>query len=166
MNKQEKSIIKTVKEFVGVLPKFPDGRINYSNAKEAPVLTCFVKFKDKILLLKRSNNVRTYKGKWNAIAGYLDDLKPFKEKIMEELREELSIDKKIIKNIKIGNIYEFHDKKIDKKWIVHTAIVELKQKPIIKLDREHTDFKWIEIKEIKKYDAVPMIEESLKSVLG
>ncbi len=51
---------KILQEFSEKLPKFPDGRIDYSGSDKAPVLTCFVKFGDKILLLKRSDKVRTY----------------------------------------------------------------------------------------------------------
>ena len=87
---------KTLKQFES-LPRFPDGRINYKDSKKAAVLTCFVKFKDKILLLKRSDYVWTYKGKWNTVAGYIDEDKPLKEKVLEELREEIDVEEDNIK---------------------------------------------------------------------
>ena len=53
MSKPTQNIDLILKEF-DRLPKFPDGRIDYSNSDKAPVLTCFVRFEDEILLLKRS----------------------------------------------------------------------------------------------------------------
>jgi len=76
----EAKIFKLLKEFSKKLPKFEDGRINYSCSDEAPVITIFVRYKDKILLLKRSDKVAAYKGKWNTIAGYLDEIRPNKRK--------------------------------------------------------------------------------------
>ena len=155
---------QTLKQFEN-LPRFPDGRINYRDSKKAAVLTCFVKFQDKILLLKRSDNVRTYKGKWNTVAGYIDDLKPLKEKVLEELREEININEDNIKEIKIGKQFESIDKEINKIWIVHPTLIELKTKPEINLDREHTTFEWIKPEEINNYDIVPNAGESLKCVI-
>jgi hypothetical protein len=56
-------------EFSKILPKFPDGRINYTTSQRCPVITCFVMYEGKILLLKRSDKVGTYKGFWNSVSG-------------------------------------------------------------------------------------------------
>ena len=160
-----KEIDKILREFLEKLPKFPDGRIDYSNSDKVAVLTCFVKFKDKILLLKRSKKVGVYKLKWNTIAGYIDELKSIRKKVLEELKEEIGVLQKDIQEIKIKESYEFFDSDIKKAWIIYPAIVELKKKPKIRLDWEHTEFKWIFSEEIMKYDIVPKLDESLKRVL-
>ena len=46
---QEREIDQRVKELAEKLPRFPDGRIDYSHSDVALVVTCFVKFQDKIL---------------------------------------------------------------------------------------------------------------------
>ncbi|MBI2208168.1 NUDIX domain-containing protein [Candidatus Woesearchaeota archaeon] len=158
--------MKIIRDFYNKLPKFPDGRINYADSDIAPVVTIIVKYKDEILLLKRSNNVSTYRGKWQVVAGYLDEVRPLKEKVLEELKEEVSITKKQIKKIKYGDYFESIDKKIGKTWLVNPVLAELKEKPEIKLNREHTKFKWIEPEEIEKFDIVPNLKESMKRVLG
>lgn len=165
MDKKERNLNQILREFAKKLPKFPDGRIDYSNSDEAPVLNCFVKFQDEILILKRSNKVRAYQEKWNSVGGYLDESKPIRKKILEELKEELGILKKDINKIKVGVQYKFFDSDIKKTWIVYPSLVELKQKPKIKLDWEHTKYKWINPKDIIKYDIVPRLDESLKRVL-
>lgn len=161
----EKNALNLLKRFSDGLPKFEDGRIDYSNSDKAPVITVFVRYKDKILLLKRSDKVRTYQGKWNTIAGYLDEVKPIKEKVLEELREEIGIHENNIINIKYFDAYEIDDKKINKIWIVHPVLVEMKEKPEIKLDWEHTEYKWISPDEIRDYDTVIDLYRTLKMVL-
>lgn len=162
----EKNILSLLKKFSNELPKFEDGSIDYSNSNEAPVITVFVKYQDKILLLKRSDKVRTYRRKWNTVAGYLDEVKPIKEKVLEELREETKISEKDILNIKYGDPYKLKDKKIKKTWIVHPVLVALKNKVEIKIDWEHTEYRWIKIEELKDYDFVASLDETLRRVLN
>lgn len=154
-----------LREFSEKLPKFSDGRIDYSSSNKAPVLTCFVKYKDKILLLKRSDKVRVYQGLWNSVAGYLDEFRPLEEKALEELREELGITADIIKQTKLGLPYELIDDKAKKIWIIFPVLVELNKEPVIKLDWEHTDYKWIDSADLKSFDIVPDLDKTLTKVL-
>jgi len=163
MSKTTQNINLTLKEFDG-LPRFPDGRIDYSNSDKAPVLTCFVRCEDKILLLKRSDRVRTYQGKWHTVAGYIDEPKPIRQKALEELEEELDIHSKDVSDFTAGEPYEFFDEGAKMSWIVHPVLVELKNKPQIRLDWEHTEFMWISPNEVEGYDTVPKLDESLKRV--
>lgn len=160
-----KGVPKSLKQLHRELPKFPDGRIDYTNATKSAVLTCFLEYKGKVLLLKRSNKVGSYKGIWNAVAGYLDELKPLSEKVLEEVKEELGILEENIGKIKVGKIYEFTDNKISKTWIVHPVLIKLKKEPTIILDWEHTEYVWIHPKDIKSYQITPKLDESLKRVL-
>ncbi len=162
----EKNVLSLLKKFSDGLPKFEDGRIDYSKSDKAPVITVFVKYKNKILLLKRSDKVRTYQGKWNTIAGYLDEVKPIKEKVLEELKEEIGICEAEISNIKYFDSYKLNDNKINKIWIVHPVLVELKNKVEVKLDWEHTEYKWISPEELRKFDIVTDLDKSLRRVLN
>jgi len=164
MSKPTPKINLILKEF-DRLPRFPDGRIDFSNSDKAPVLTCVVKYQDKILLLKRSNRVHTYQGKWHTVAGYLDEPKPIRQKALEELEEELDIHSKDVARFTAGEPYEFFDDGVTKSWIVHPVLVELKKNPVVTLDWEHTEFKWISPNEVSGYDTVPKLDESLKRVL-
>lgn len=152
-------------EFSEKLPKFSDGRIDYSISDKAPVLTCFVKFENKILLLKRSDKVRAYQGLWNSVAGYLDEFRPLEEKALEELREELGITADIIKQTKLGQPYELIDDKAKKIWVIFPVLVELNKEPDIKLDWEHTDYKWIDPVDLKSFDIVPDLDKTLRACL-
>jgi len=165
MYSKEEKILNTIREFAKKLPKFPDGRIDYSNSDIAPVIIVFIEYKDKILLLKRSDKVRTYQRKWNAIAGYLDELKPILEKAIEEIQEEAQINRDKILSLHIGETYKLKDNKVNKTWIIHPVLVELKELPDIRLDWEHTEYKWIKPKELKKFDIVTNLEKSYERAI-
>lgn len=155
-----------IREFHAVLPRFPDGRINFSESDSATVMNVFVKFRNKVLLLKRSDKVRAYKGLWNSIGGYLDDLKPLREKVLEELWEEIGVEEKDIKEIALKEVYTYADASINKTWITQIVVVELKAIKKIRLDWEHTQYRWIEPEELKNYDIVPHLEVIAKKALG
>lgn len=161
----EREILGRIERMGAGLPRFPDGRIDYSNAKAAPVVTVFVRCKGEILLLKRSEKVGTYRGKWNTVAGYLDELRPVREKVLEELREEAGILEKDISSIRFGEPFRTVDKKINRTWFVHPVIVELREKTC-KIDWEHTEFRWIRPEELKDFDTVPNLAEGFKKATG
>ncbi|MBI2522997.1 NUDIX domain-containing protein [Candidatus Woesearchaeota archaeon] len=161
----EYKALEKLKRFSKTMPHFEDGRIDYHNAKKAFVIICFTKFNDEILLLKRSDKVWTYKNKWNVVAGYLDEIKPIKQKALEELNEETRITKDKVSSIQIAEPFEFHDEKIKTTFVVHPILIELKERPEIKLDFEHTKAKWVKKEDLSEYDVVPNMLEGAKRVL-
>ncbi len=161
----EKGVLKKIEEMGSKLPHFDDGRINYSGSDYAPVIMAFVEYGGKILLLKRSDKVRTYKGKWNGVGGYLDEVCPVREKVLEELREELGVGEDTISAIYIGNAREETDDSIGKTWLIVPVLVKLKRKPQIRIDWEHTEYKWVSPVEIKGYDIVSGLESTLTAAL-
>lgn len=138
-------------------------RINYSESKRAPVVVCFVKYADTFLLLKRSDKVLAYKNLWSSLAGFLDDEKSVEEKVFEELREELGIMKENVRRVVIGDTYTFRDETLGKEWIRHLCIAEVTS-PEIRLDWEHTDFRWIHPDEADQFATVPGLARDLQSV--
>ena len=158
----DKKLYKFLKKYQETLPSFHDGRIDYTNSKSAPVVVVFLKYKEKMLLLKRSKKVNSYKGKWQTIAGYIDDFRSVYERMMIELHEEIGLNKKDIKEMRIANQYKVDDKKIKKVWFVNPGIAYLKRKPKVKIDWEHTDYKWINPSELKKFSIVYKVDESYR----
>ena len=129
---------------------------------EVHVCTCFIMYEDKILILKRSNKVGTYKGKWAGVSGYIETWETADVTALKEIQEETGLGKGDIRFVRKGEFIRIVDG--DKCFIVHPYLFESK-KPDIKLDWEHTDYKWIEPENISEYDTVPLLEEGLKKVL-
>lgn len=153
-----------VSKFYQVLPRRDDGTIDYSEASIAAVVMAFVVFEEKILLIKRSNKVRTYKGKWSVVGGYFDELKSPAQKAVEEVSEELGIGQENILAVKRGKRIVQIDSDISMKWVVFPVVIELKNKPEIKLDWENTSYKWLKPEEIENLETVPMLGQIFDAV--
>ena len=147
-------------EFSARLPKFPDGRIDYTHSDEAAVVSVFVTVGDELLLVRRSDAVRTHQGLWGAIGGYLDEPVPARQKILEELREELGIGEELVASCREAEPYAADEPEIGKRWVICPAKVELATKPGIQLDWEHTDYAWVRPDDVTAYQTVPGFQES------
>lgn len=143
--------------------KLKPGQIDFSKARWAPVINCVLKHKGKFLAVQRSKELNFYPEHWNGVSGFLDDGRSLKQKVEDELREELKISKKDIVSIKLGKIFDQEAPKYKKTWIVHPVLVQVATDKI-SLDWEAQDYKWLKIKEIKKLKLLPGFEEVLKII--
>jgi 8-oxo-dGTP diphosphatase len=130
---------------------------------EKHVVTCFLKREDgKILIMKRSEKVSTYQGRWGGVAGYLED-EPLKQ-AFKEIEEETGLKKEEVELIKEGSPIEVIDGRLRRKWVVHPFLFYVKN-PRIKIDWEHTEIKWIDPEEMKELPTVPGLYEAWKNVV-
>ncbi len=139
------------------------GQIDYTHARWAPVINCVVRYKGKILIVERSLELNFYPGYWNGISGFLDDQRSLQQKISNELKEEIGINKNYIKKITLGTIFNQEEKKYKKTWIVHPILVDVTTAKV-KLDWEARSYKWIKPKESKKYQLLPGFSLVLKKL--
>lgn len=131
----------------------PD-QVDYTHARWAPVINCVVKHKNKILLVQRSKDLNLYPGYWNGVSGFLDDRRSLKQKVQDELQEELGIPKNKIISIKRGEIFDQEAPKYKKSWIVHPILVEITTDKI-KLDWEAENYRWVAFSELEKLNLLP-----------
>ena len=138
------------------------GQIDYTNLRRAPVINCVVKYKDKILLVKRSPDMHLYPNYWNGISGFLDENKPIKDKVKAELKEEISLNAHHVLSIKQGKVFEQEAAEYNKTWIVHPILVEV-DTDTITLDWEAQSYEWIGPGEIFKYPLLPGFDIVIKN---
>jgi ADP-ribose pyrophosphatase YjhB (NUDIX family) len=137
---------------------------DYTHARSAPVIIIFVKYRDKFILVKRSEKMLTYQGLWSCLAGFVDDDKTMEEKVAFEIEEELGLKRTDIKEIKKGDTYLFVDNDLDREWIRHLFLVEITN-PNVKLSWEHTETVWVLPDEAKNYKTTPGFNEDLVKIL-
>jgi len=139
----------------------PGKDLNYTN-----IVTSFLKNHDKILILKRSDKVKSMKNLWAGISGIIekDDLSPLSRaeiEIFEETgikQEQINLLKES-QQMKIVSVqYKNHE------WNIFPFLFSTKNSKI-KLNWENSDFKWIELNESKNYETVPELEKILISLL-
>ncbi len=124
------------------------------------VVTAFLEHDGKILILKRSDKVRTMKGKWAGISGYIEENETALERALKEIEEEVGLKKEDVELVRVGEPLEVPDEERNTLWIVHSHLFKTSSVKI-KLDWEHDQYKWIEPKDITNYDTVLMLRETL-----
>ena len=146
-------------------PKFkPEpGQVDYTNARWAPVINCVLKFKDKILVVKRNENLNFYPGYWNGISGFLDDNKNFEQKVRQEIKEELGINEEHIISIRLGEIFDQEEPKYKKTWIVHPVLVKVDTDKI-SLDWEAQNYQWTDLEKVKNLELLPGFNQVLQKL--
>jgi len=143
--------------------KLKQGQIDYTHARWAPVINCVIKYRDKILVVQRSKELNFYPGYWNGISGFLDDKRSLEQKIKDELQEELGIPRRMVKKIRLGEIFHQEALKYKKTWIVHPVLVEVRIDRV-KLDWEARNYRWIKLSDAKKLKLLPGFDRVLKRV--
>lgn len=161
----EESYLELVERLSAELPKFDDGRIDYTNSLVAPVVNCIVWYDGRILLLQRSDRVGEYQRSWSGVGGYIDRPVPVEEIVLNELREELGITKKDVARIAVARSYQSDDHQAGVTWVVFPVLVELRKLPKITLDWEHTEYRWIKPSELRNFDFLPGQDRILRLAL-
>jgi 8-oxo-dGTP diphosphatase len=127
------------------------------------VVTCFLEHDGKVLLLKRSDEVRAYKGLWAGVSGYITT--DTMQQAYTEIREETGLTEKDITLSSRGEPLEIVDRETDHTWIVHPFLFHIDSPDRIKTDWEHSETQWINPEEISHYTTVPGLKQTLERVL-
>lgn len=137
--------------------------IRMPNLPGIDVVTAFLEFDSQILILRRSNSVKTMKEKWGAVSGYLENNDPLRQAI-KEINEETGLDSSKIRLVRSGDVLVAIDpENPDTSYNIHPFLFQSKSRRVI-LSREHDRFKWITMKELWRYDTVPKLKEAYESV--
>ncbi len=133
--------------------------------RSTKIVTVFIINNGKILLLKRSNKVKSMKELWAAISGIIekneDPIKRAKIEIFEEIgmpEDQVSLLKRAQKMKVSSPQYQNHE------WEIYPFLFEAKISEI-KLNWENSEFKWIDKEELKNFKTVPSLDKVLLNLL-
>ena len=130
------------------------------------IVTSFIKDNDKVLILKRSNKVKSMKCLWAGVSGIIEenDKTPL-DRAKTEIFEETGINQNEVELLKsIEQIKIKSAQYRDHVWNIFPFLFKSK-KTKIKLNWENSDYNWIKPNEIKNYETVPELEKILFSLL-
>jgi 8-oxo-dGTP diphosphatase len=128
------------------------------------VVTVFLEHGGRILLLKRSSKVRTMKGMWAGISGYLENEDPLVQ-ALKEIREESGLTESQVTLLRSADPLEATDPQLPNiVWIVHPYLFQSSTQSI-KLDWEHDEYIWVLPHDLKNYKTVTKLEEVLEKLL-
>lgn len=143
------------------------GGAGLSASDVTEVVTAFLRHDGRILVLRRSDAVETYRGRWAGVSGYLEqaplDQAPL-DQALTEIAEETGLGPADVTLVKAGDPLLVHDRDADRKWRVHPFLFEVRDPTRIRLDWEHRERRWAWPAEIDDLDTVPALAETLRRV--
>tara|TARA_B110000014_G_scaffold221575_1_gene178279 strand:- start:232 stop:636 length:405 start_codon:yes stop_codon:yes gene_type:complete len=133
--------------------------------KKTGIVTSFLKHNDMILILKRSDKVKTMKGLWAGVSGIIENSEPPIERAKIEIFEELGIEQQYIRLIKSAKELTIESPQYEgHQWVIFPFLFAT-EKSEIKLNWENSEFRWINANQLKEFNTVSSLEKVLFSVL-
>lgn len=132
------------------------------------VVTCFVlrsvSGRDEVLLVQRSERVRTYRGAWAGVSGYLEPGIAPLEQAYTELREEVALAPSNVALLREGEPLPVLDEQNALAWVVHPFLFHLREGATLTTDWEALAYRWVQPDEVGQLQTVPMLAEALAAV--
>lgn len=133
--------------------------------RSTKIVTSFIRNDDKLLILKRSDKVRSMKGLWAGISGIIENNEEPFMRAKIEIFEEVGITEDKITLIKSSEEMRINSPQYkNHEWQIFPFLFE-SSNPTIKLNWENSDFKWINIEELENYETVPSLQKVLFNLL-
>ena len=126
------------------------------------MVTCFLESQGQILILRRSEQVGSYQGRWAGVSGYIEQTDD--EQALTEIEEETGLRKEDVRLIRKGKPLPVEDEKLGMRWVVHPYLFYITDRNKVKVDWEHKEARWIDPRDIDSYQTVPRLKEALAQV--
>ena len=133
--------------------------------RSTKIVTSFLRHNDKVLILKRSNKVKTMKGLWAGVSGIIENNESPLERAKIEIFEELGIVEENISLVKSTKEMRVNSPQYkNHEWEIFPFMFETK-KPKITLNWENSEFRWIKTNELTNFETVPSLQKVLINLL-
>lgn len=133
--------------------------------RSTKIVTSFIRDNEKLLILKRSDKVKSMKGLWAGVSGIIEKNEEPLQRAKIEIFEEVGISEEDITLVKAVQEIRVNSPQYgNHEWRIFPFLFESKN-PTIKLNWENSDFKWINAEELENYEAVPSLEKVLLNLL-
>jgi translation initiation factor 2B subunit (eIF-2B alpha/beta/delta family) len=127
---------------------------------ETHVVTCFLRNRGEVLLLRRSEEVGSYPGKWGGVAGHAEGDPDALAR--EEIEEETGL-RSACTFVRAGDPFDVDDESLDKRWVVHPYLFDCTSRDVT-TDWETTETAWVPPTEILRRETVPNLWTSYDHV--
>jgi len=133
--------------------------------RSTKIVTSFIRDNEKLLILKRSDKVKSMKGLWAGISGIIEKNEEPLKRAKIEIFEEVGITEERITLVKTSEEMRINSPQYENhEWKIFPFLFEAKN-PTINLNWENSEFKWINIEELKNYETVPSLQKVLFNLL-
>jgi uncharacterized protein len=137
------------------------GRVDLPDVNAVPVVTAVLRHRGRVLLVRRSRRVGSFRGRWSAISGYIEGHEDPRERALQEIREETRIAGARLR--RSGRPVITRDG--NRAYVVHPFLFDVPGRRV-SLDWENVAFRWIAPNRIDSFRTVPRLKDVLVRVLS
>jgi 8-oxo-dGTP pyrophosphatase MutT (NUDIX family) len=137
------------------------GTLELPDVKAVPVVSVVLRNRGRILIVRRSDSVGTFRGRWSAISGYLEGREPPRSRAVREVREETGL-RRIVFRAAAPPIFARADATV---FVVHPFLFEAPSRKV-RLDWENVEHRWIRPEELDQFESVPRLKDVVQAVIG
>ena len=134
--------------------------IELPHVQEKHVVTSILRNRGKILLLKRSDKVGSYRGQWAGVSGYMEPGEEDEASAKRELEEEIGNGS--LRPTKRLEPQRFRDS--DVVWCVHPFLFDVPSRDV-RIDWEHDSYEWVSPEDVGRYPTVPGLQSIVCKLL-
>ena len=136
------------------------GVIELPDVRGVPVVTAVLRNGGRILIVRRSEDVGSFRGRWSAISGYVEGREDLKARALREVREETGIRRGRVR----GTAPPVLARDEATLYVVHPFLIDVSSRRV-RLDWENVEHRWVRPGELDGYDTVPRLKDVLAAVL-
>jgi hypothetical protein len=137
------------------------GTVDLPGVRATPVVSAILRNRGRILIVRRSDAVGSFRGRWSAISGYLEGREDPKARAVREVREETGI--RGLKFRTAGQPILARDNA--KVYVVHPFLFTASTRRV-RLDYENVEFRWVRPEELDRFKTVPRLKDVVNAVLA
>ena len=135
--------------------------IELPDVQERSVVSCFLERQGRVLVVRRSEKVGSFRGKWSGISGFLEGAEDPEVSALREIEEETSLTE--VSRIARGSpilsrggdtVYRIHP------FRFHAPLGD------VHLDWENVDYRWVDPAELPRLDSVPKLAAAYRATLA
>ncbi len=135
--------------------------IELPDVKGKRVVTAILRNRGRILILRRSEKVGTFRGRWSAISGHIEGREDPKRRAIVEVREETGL-RGIAFRATGAPVLARDGATI---YVVHPFLFDAPSRRV-RLDWENVEHRWIPPDELNRFETVPRLTDVVAGVLG
>ncbi len=136
------------------------GIVDLPDVQAKPVVSAFLRNRGRFLVLRRSDRVGSFQGRWSAVSGYLEGREDARRRALQEIREETGLTGARYRKsaapliTRLGNTA----------FVVHPFLFDVDSRRV-RLDWENLEYRWIAPKELSSLETVPRLGQVLERLL-
>ena len=136
------------------------GTLELPDVRGVPVVTAVLRNGGRILIVRRSEDVGSFRGRWSAISGYVEGREDLKARALREVREETGIRQARVRGTAVPALARDEATL----YVVHPFLIDVASRRV-HLDWENVEHRWIRPAELDGYDTVPRLKDVVAAVL-